>query len=124
MISLSDKVTSVEKNDFLRFLRREGDKVTRGTCVELTVQIPVTLSLKFLRGTSTLSGGLGFTALNYSHSIVPGGLLVISKTTLLTPSTSLTIRLEIFSKTAYGKRDQSAVIPSSLETQRTTIGHA
>ena len=24
-----------------------------------------------LRGTSTLSGGLGFTALNYSHSIAP-----------------------------------------------------
>ena len=39
--------------------------------MELTVQIPVTLSLKFLRGTSTLSGGLDFTALNYSHSIEP-----------------------------------------------------
>ena len=31
----------------------------------------------------------------YSHSMVPGGLLVTSSTTRLTPSTSLVIRLEI-----------------------------
>jgi len=37
--------------NYLRCLYREGDKVTRGTCVELTVQIPVTLALEFLRGT-------------------------------------------------------------------------
>ena len=43
--------SGVEKMNYLRCLYREGDKVTRGTCVELTVQIPVTLSLKFLRGT-------------------------------------------------------------------------
>ena len=33
----------------------------------------------------------------YSHSIVPGGLLVMSSTTRLTPLTSLTMRLEIVS---------------------------
>ena len=33
----------------------------------------------------------------YSHSMVPGGLLVISITTRFTPFTSLTMRLEIFS---------------------------
>ncbi len=32
---------------------------------------------------------------NYSHSMVPGGLLVTSSTTRLTPSTSFVIRLEI-----------------------------
>ena len=37
--------------NYLRCLYREGAKVTRGTCVELTVQIPITLSLKFPRGT-------------------------------------------------------------------------
>ena len=43
--------SGVEKMNYLRCLYREGDKVTRGTCVELTVQIPVTLALEFLRGT-------------------------------------------------------------------------
>ncbi len=33
----------------------------------------------------------------HSHSIVPGGLLVMSSTTRLTPLTSLTMRLEICS---------------------------
>lgn len=33
----------------------------------------------------------------YSHSIVPGGLLVTSSTTRFTPATSLMMRLEIFS---------------------------
>src|SRR2546430_14274240 len=36
----------------------------------------------------------------HSHSIVPGGLLVTSNTTRLTPFTSLTIRLEIFSSSS------------------------
>ena len=45
--------------------------MTRGSEVEVTFEIPVTLALKFLCGTKTLSGGLGFTALNYSHSIEP-----------------------------------------------------
>ena len=35
--------------------------------------------------------------LAYSHSIVPGGLLVISSTTRFTPFTSFTIRLEMVS---------------------------
>ena len=43
--------SGVEKMNYLRCLYREGAKVTRGTCVELTVQIPVTLALEFLRGT-------------------------------------------------------------------------
>ena len=36
---------------------------------------------------------------SYSHSMVAGGLLVISYTIRLTPSTSLTMRLEIVSST-------------------------
>jgi len=58
----------------------------------------------------------------HSHSIVPGGLLVTSKTTRFTSRTSFVIRVEIFSKVSYGTRDQSAVIASSLETGRSTIG--
>jgi hypothetical protein len=58
----------------------------------------------------------------HSHSIVPGGLLVMSSTTRFTSLTSLVIRVEIFSSTSYGSRLQSAVIASSLETGRSTIG--
>ena len=36
----------------------------------------------------------------YSHSIVAGGLLVMSRTTRLTPGTSLTMRLEMRSRTS------------------------
>ena len=36
----------------------------------------------------------------YSHSIVPGGLLVISKVTRLIPATSFVIRFEIFASTS------------------------
>ena len=59
---------------------------------------------------------------NHSHSIVPGGLLVTSSTTRLTSATSLVIRVEMRSSTSYGRRVQSAVIASSLETGRSTIG--
>src|SRR5712691_3994174 len=55
----------------------------------------------------------------YSHSMVPGGLLVMSKTTRLTPFTSFTIRLLMRASTSYGTRAQSAVIASSLVTTRT-----
>ena len=57
--------------NYLRCLYREGDKVTRGSGVEVTFEIPVTLALQFWCGSGFLSGELGFTALNYSHSIVP-----------------------------------------------------
>lgn len=49
---------------------------------------------------------------SYSHSIVAGGLLVMSYTTRLMPSTSFTIRLLIRASTSYGRRAQSAVIAS------------
>jgi hypothetical protein len=58
----------------------------------------------------------------YSHSIVPGGLLVTSSTTRLTSGTSLVIRVEILASTSYGTRVQSAVIASSEDTGRSTIG--
>lgn len=55
--------------------------------------------------TSRLIASLTFTqysleALNYSHSIVAGGLLVMSRTTRLMPGTSLTMRLEMRSRTS------------------------
>ena len=54
----------------------------------------------------------------YSHSIVPGGLLVMSKQTRLTPLTSLMMRLESFSSRSYGSFTQSAVMPSCDSTAR------
>src|SRR5262249_19606203 len=56
---------------------------------------------------------------HHSHSIVPGGLEVMSYTTRFTPLTSLTIRFEIALRTGLGKSTQSAVIPSSEYTART-----
>jgi hypothetical protein len=58
----------------------------------------------------------------YSHSMVPGGLLVTSSTTRFTSGTSLVIRVEILASTSYGTRVQSAVIASSEETGRSTTG--
>ncbi len=59
-------------------------------------------------------------SLPYSHSIVPGGLLVMSYTTRLTPSTSLTIRFDIRDKSFVSAGNQSAVMPSTLWTRRMT----
>jgi predicted nucleic acid-binding Zn-ribbon protein len=61
-------------------------------------------------------------SLPYSHSIVPGGLLVTSTTTRLTSATSLVIRVEMRASTSCGSRAQSAVIASSLVTGRNTTG--
>ena len=52
----------------------------------------------------------------YSHSMVAGGLLLISYTTLLIPFTLLMISFEIFARNSYGKCAQSAVMPSTLVT--------
>src|SRR4051794_37211941 len=58
----------------------------------------------------------------YSHSMVPGGLLVTSTATRLIARTSLVIRVEIVSMTSYGNRAQSAVMASSDVTGRSTTG--
>ena len=61
--------------NYLRCLYREGDKVTCGSRVEVGMQDPCHSVTSFLVwkwcGSRFLSGELGFTALNYSHSIVP-----------------------------------------------------
>jgi hypothetical protein len=56
----------------------------------------------------------------YSHSIVPGGLDVMSRTTRLTSRSSLIMREAICSSRSYGRRAQSAVIASSDVTARMT----
>src|SRR6266702_30488 len=58
----------------------------------------------------------------HSHSMVPGGLLVMSSTTRLISGTSLVILVEIVASTASGSRAQSAVMASSLVTGRSTTG--
>ena len=54
----------------------------------------------------------------HSHSIVAGGLLVISYTTRDTPGTSLTMRFETRAKSSGGKWVHSAVIKSIEVTAR------
>src|SRR3954452_21287967 len=54
----------------------------------------------------------------HSHSIVAGGLLLISYTTRFTPDTRLMIRVEIRASSSYGRCDQSAVMKSSVCTAR------
>ena len=49
-LEIKIRLSSVEKMNYLRCLYREGDKVTRGSEVEVTFEIPVTLALEFLRG--------------------------------------------------------------------------
>jgi hypothetical protein len=56
----------------------------------------------------------------YSHSMVPGGLDVMSSTTRLTSRSSPIMRAAICSSKSYGRRAQSAVIASSLVTARMT----
>jgi len=52
----------------------------------------------------------------YSHSIVAGGLLVISYTILLMCPTSFTILVEALSRTSYGILAHWAVIKSVVDT--------
>ncbi len=68
------------------------------------------------------TGGLERVTKDYSHSMVPGGLLVMSRTTRFTSRTSLVIRVDMAAKRSWGSLDQSAVIASSLDTGRNTIG--
>src|SRR6266498_5803804 len=67
---------------------------------------------------------IGPEAGGYSHSIVPGGLDVMSYTTRFTPATSLTMRLLRASSTVESRRAQSAVMPSSDVTARTMMGYS
>jgi hypothetical protein len=67
-------------------------------------------------------GGLQVSRDPHSHSMVPGGLLVMSSATRFTPGTSLMIRLLTRSNRSYGSRAQSAVIASSEVTARMTTG--
>jgi len=54
----------------------------------------------------------------HSHSIVLGGFEDTSYTTRLTPLTSLMMRLAIRAMAGWGRRAQSAVMPSRLVTAR------
>lgn len=54
----------------------------------------------------------------HSHSIVPGGLEVMSRSTRLIPLTSPMMRLTMRSSNSRSRSAQSAVIPSCEETTR------
>src|SRR5579859_1267264 len=72
----------------------------------------------FMRGSTARSEEKVF----YSHSMVAGGLLVMSRTTRFTSGTSLVTRVEMRASTSAGSRAQSAVMASSLVTGRSTTG--
>ena len=57
----------------------------------------------------------------YSNSIVAGGFPVQSYSTLLTPFTSLTIRLVTFPSTSHGSSAASAVMKSEVSTARSAM---
>ena len=61
---------------------------------------------------------------HHSHSMVAGGLEVMSYTTRFTPETTFTMRLEMRASTSKGMRAQSAVIASSLVTARIAMACA
>lgn len=61
-------------------------------------------------------------ARDYSHSMVPGGFDVTSSTTRFTSGTWFVILFEMRASTSYGTCVQSAVIASSEDTGRSTIG--
>src|SRR5690242_1662173 len=73
-------------------------------------------AFEVLRPYPSLGGRLA--AFPYSHSIVLGGLELMSYTTRFTPCTSLMIRLDIRPNTSLGIFAQSAVMPSKLVTAR------
>ena len=84
---------------------------------------PSERSAQLNRGPPTVAAAsAGGQPARYSHSMVAGGFEVASSTTRFTPATSLVIRVEIRANTSYGSRVQSAVIASSEETGRSTIG--
>ena len=58
------------------------------------------------------------TIIDYSHSMVAGGLDEMSYTTLLMPRTLRIISLETSARKSYGRCTQSAVIPSTEVTAR------
>ena len=63
-------------------------------------------------------------SLNYSHSIVAGGLEETSYTTRETSLISFMIRVEILSTNSYGRWAKRAVIKSTVSTARSAMTHA
>lgn len=90
------------------FLVRPTKLLTLSTQTEQQVLQPVMAS--------TDTHLRNFAVVGHSHSMVPGGLLVTSYTTLLTDRTELQILVETARKKAGSKGYQSAVIPSELVT--------
>ena len=78
-----------------------GGRTGRGDCPMLRRHRSDDMAMLGLLQRCRIKSGSGTVdSIAYSHSIVPGGLLVISNTTRLTPLTSLTMRFEICSSTS------------------------
>ncbi|MDT5009830.1 MAG: hypothetical protein QOH57_1447 [Mycobacterium sp.] len=92
--------------------RKSASHPPHRDCGEIAIYRQPAISPQFRRARGRREvvgrGGGG----RYSHSIVPGGLLVMSSTTRFTSDTSLVIRVEMRSSTSNGTRVQSAVIAS------------
>ena len=89
----------------------EQSKSGFGICYQFAIKCPVSVSK-----TQCFQGFAGF--VSYSHSIVAGGLPVISYTTRFTPCTSLVMRVDIRLSRVWGRRAYSQVIKSLVRTAR------
>src|SRR5262249_51834463 len=105
-------------------MRQQRAEVSKA---DISIRIPAENSIQGLRDlTHSVAGSpclqkvptnrsvSSYFAVTHSHSIVAGGLLLISYTTRLTPRTLLMIRVETRASKSSGKRDQSAVMKSSV----------
>ena len=137
---LVDRLTQTDVTLSAQALRRSGDlgiesyRCPRDTTVASQIHEPcITDAARALRRSGKIWAGLPGDSFqrqgvvkrfapSYSHSMVAGGLLVMSRTTRLTSAHSLVIRVEIFSSSSHGSFAQSAVMASSKMTGRSTMG--
>src|SRR3989344_28700 len=75
------------------------------------------------RHTKKIKNSALMSAVFYSHSIVAGGLFVMSYTTRLTSRISFVILVDIFSRIENGILEKFAVIASRDSTILTTTGY-
>ena len=102
----TERKNSLKLTDFLPWKHRNSVKCFQNVFTEAID----------IKKTANISGFEHFG--NYSNSIVPGGLLVRSYITRLTPRTSLIIRDITLFNTSYGIWADSAVIKSIVLTAR------
>ena len=91
-----------------------GGRGADGPLASTEIIDPAASSVKAGPQLATARAGHSATRLDDGRVIVAGGFEVMSYTTRLIPFTSFTIRFETTASRSYGRRTQSAVMPSLL----------